>query len=144
MTDLTNLSNPGPIKTYSEEYWANRQNQGRCKAHRKNGHRCNKPALAAAVGCRRPLSRPSLNEVTFNRYSRNFSALERKRKKHRELIGGMWETIGRLQFDFMVAQGLIPSSTLLDIGCGALRGGCISWTTSMTGTTTASTSTRVC
>src|SRR6516162_2064855 len=49
MTDLTNLSNPGPIKTYSEEYWANQQNQGRCKAHRKNGHRCNKPALVVTL-----------------------------------------------------------------------------------------------
>jgi hypothetical protein len=38
MTDLTNLSNPGPIKTYSEEYWANRQNQPSAP-HRAGGDR---------------------------------------------------------------------------------------------------------
>lgn len=31
--------------------------------------------------------------------------------------------MGRLQFDFMVAQGLKPPDVLLDIGCGSLRGG---------------------
>lgn len=42
---------------------------------------------------------------------------------HRDYVGGLWEEIGRLQFDFLVAQGLRPSHCLLDIGCGALRGG---------------------
>ncbi len=32
-------------------------------------------------------------------------------------IGGRWEEIGRLQFDFLVAEGLMPAHTLLDIGC---------------------------
>jgi SAM-dependent methyltransferase len=35
----------------------------------------------------------------------------------------MWEEIGRLQFDFMVEQGLRPEHYLLDVGCGSLRGG---------------------
>jgi hypothetical protein len=43
--------------------------------------------------------------------------------RHRDVIGGMWEEIGRLQFDFMVSQGLSPSSRMIDVGCGCLRGG---------------------
>ncbi len=42
---------------------------------------------------------------------------------HREVVGGMWEEIGKLQFDFLVAHGLMPQHFLLDIGCGSLRGG---------------------
>lgn len=38
-------------------------------------------------------------------------------------IGGHWEEIGALQFDFLKGQGLQPEHTLLDIGCGTLRGG---------------------
>lgn len=42
---------------------------------------------------------------------------------HRSGVGGMWEEIGRLQFEFLVEKGLDPSHYLLDIGCGSLRGG---------------------
>ena len=35
----------------------------------------------------------------------------------------MWEELGKLQFDFLKAHGLRPEHTLLDIGCGCLRGG---------------------
>jgi hypothetical protein len=42
---------------------------------------------------------------------------------HRDYVGGMWETMGRLQFDFMVDHGLEREHTLLDIACGSLRGG---------------------
>jgi len=38
-------------------------------------------------------------------------------------VGGRWEEIGRLQFDFLRARGLQPTHTLLDFGCGSLRGG---------------------
>jgi ubiquinone/menaquinone biosynthesis C-methylase UbiE len=38
-------------------------------------------------------------------------------------VGGLWEEIGRLQFDYLVAHGLLPTHRLLDIGCGSLRGG---------------------
>lgn len=38
-------------------------------------------------------------------------------------IGGMWDEIGELQFEFMLANGLEPKHTLLDFGCGTLRGG---------------------
>lgn len=43
--------------------------------------------------------------------------------KHRHIIGGLWDEIGQLQFDFLKWHGLTPDKTLLDIGCGSLRGG---------------------
>jgi len=42
---------------------------------------------------------------------------------HREAIGGMWDEIGDLQFNFVKEKGLKPEGYILDIGCGALRGG---------------------
>jgi len=42
---------------------------------------------------------------------------------HRNIVGGRWSEIGKLQFDFMVRQGLKPNHVLMDIGCGSLRGG---------------------
>jgi len=42
---------------------------------------------------------------------------------HRDAVGGMWEQIGRLQFEFLRNHGLTPNMKLLDIGCGAFRGG---------------------
>ncbi|MGH7786485.1 MAG: SAM-dependent methyltransferase [Candidatus Binatia bacterium] len=42
---------------------------------------------------------------------------------HRDRVGGLWDDIGRLQIDFLRAQGLAPGQTLLDVGCGCLRGG---------------------
>ena len=42
---------------------------------------------------------------------------------HREYVGGLWEEIGRLQFKFLLRQGLAPSDCFLDIACGSLRGG---------------------
>ena len=38
-------------------------------------------------------------------------------------VGGMWEEIGRLQMNFLVNHGLLPTHKFLDIGCGTLRGG---------------------
>lgn len=43
------------------------------------------------------------------------------KRGHREYIGGHWEEIGKLQFDFLLANGLKPDSYLLDIACGSLR-----------------------
>jgi LPS sulfotransferase NodH len=42
---------------------------------------------------------------------------------HRESVGGMWEEIGRLQFEFVRRQCLKPDDILVDVACGALRGG---------------------
>jgi len=38
-------------------------------------------------------------------------------------VGGLWEEIGKLQFNFLVKNGLKPEHFLLDVGCGSLRGG---------------------
>lgn len=38
-------------------------------------------------------------------------------------IGGKWDEVGRLQFDYLTSIGLKPGHRLLDFGCGALRGG---------------------
>lgn len=38
-------------------------------------------------------------------------------------MGGLWDEIGDLQFEFLKAHGLRPDHRLLDVGCGALRGG---------------------
>src|ERR1700761_941027 len=42
---------------------------------------------------------------------------------HRAYVGGLWETLGTLQFRFMIEQGLEPHHVLLDVACGSLRGG---------------------
>lgn len=47
----------------------------------------------------------------------------RNRRWHRGRVGGLWDEVGRLQFDFLVRQGLRPEHYLLDVGCGSLRGG---------------------
>lgn len=37
--------------------------------------------------------------------------------------GGMWDYIGKLQFNYLVSQGLKPTDCFLDVACGSLRGG---------------------
>ena len=46
-----------------------------------------------------------------------------ERLGHRKYVGDMWDEIGQMQYDFLVDKGLRPTDILLDIGCGALRGG---------------------
>lgn len=42
---------------------------------------------------------------------------------HRSMVGGLWDELGDLQFDLLKTHGLEPENSLLDIGCGCLRGG---------------------
>jgi len=42
---------------------------------------------------------------------------------HREYVGGLWDEVGPLQLRFLRGRGLGRDHRLLDIGCGALRGG---------------------
>lgn len=45
---------------------------------------------------------------------------------HRRFVGGdgpYWDEIGMLQLQFLVAEGLKPTHTLLDVACGSLRAG---------------------
>lgn len=46
-----------------------------------------------------------------------------KQGEHRDIIGGMWDEIGRLQFSTLTNEGLLPEHKLIDIGCGSFRGG---------------------
>lgn len=61
--------------------------------------------------------------MTVNDYGRQLTAAEIAAKEHREFVGGLWDEIGALQLEFMRSRGLSPSDRLLDVGCGALRGG---------------------
>ena len=61
--------------------------------------------------------------MDVNIYGRQLSAEEIAAARHRELVGGLWDEIGALQFEFLKGRGLIPSHRLADVGCGALRGG---------------------
>ncbi|MFI6394285.1 class I SAM-dependent methyltransferase [Nonomuraea sp. NPDC050547] len=38
-------------------------------------------------------------------------------------VGGLWNEVGPLQLEFLRAQGLGVTDSLLDYGCGSLRGG---------------------
>lgn len=38
-------------------------------------------------------------------------------------VGGLWDEIGQLQFNFLIKHGLKEYNSLLDIGCGTLRSG---------------------
>lgn len=58
-----------------------------------------------------------------NIYSQQLGADEIEALAHREMVGGMWDEIGRLQLEFLRERGLAPHDRLLDVGCGALRGG---------------------
>ncbi len=42
---------------------------------------------------------------------------------HRDIVGGLWDEIGQLQFDYMIAQGLSPTDRFIDVACGSMRGG---------------------
>jgi cyclopropane fatty-acyl-phospholipid synthase-like methyltransferase len=44
-------------------------------------------------------------------------------KKHRSVVGGLWDELGSFQLKMLTSEGLQASHTLLDIGCGSLRGG---------------------
>jgi len=59
----------------------------------------------------------------MNSYWKDIGLVGRLRKEHRDMVGGLWEEIGLLQFHFMKEQGLNPKHKFLDVGCGAMRGG---------------------
>lgn len=42
---------------------------------------------------------------------------------HRNYVGGLWDEIGLLQFEFLKSRGLKPHHVLVDIACGSLRAG---------------------
>src|SRR5690349_16405338 len=64
-----------------------------------------------------------VTEQTVNSYGQQLTDAEIAGKKHRALVGGLWEEVGQLQFEFLKAEGLLAEHKLLDVGCGAMRGG---------------------
>jgi len=58
-----------------------------------------------------------------NPYWRQLTSEEIAAGLHRDAVGGLWEEMGELQFEFLRQQGLLPEHRLLDVGCGSLRGG---------------------
>ncbi len=59
----------------------------------------------------------------FKRLGTAISRATLRRNWYRDAVGGMWERMGKLQFDFLQERGLRPDHYLLDVGCGSLRGG---------------------
>ena len=59
---------------------------------------------------------------SYSQFYRHWMNL-RAQKDPKHAVGGMWEELGRLQFDTLLREGLETRHRLLDIGCGALRGG---------------------
>lgn len=45
------------------------------------------------------------------------------RHSAQRLVGGLWDQIGTLQYEFLLAEGLMAQHYLLDVGCGSMRGG---------------------
>jgi cyclopropane fatty-acyl-phospholipid synthase-like methyltransferase len=70
----------------------------------------------------RPAAANGQNQAE-NEYGRQLTPGEIAKLKHREFVGGMWDEIGALQFEFMKKAGLAPQHQLVDVGCGCLRGG---------------------
>ena len=68
-------------------------------------------------------ARARLKRLTRGRLSRLEAAIGVGGAGHRGYVGGKWDELGRLQFDFMVARGLQPEHVFLDVACGSLRGG---------------------
>ncbi|HWP53022.1 MAG TPA: class I SAM-dependent methyltransferase [Pyrinomonadaceae bacterium] len=56
-------------------------------------------------------------------YVRQLTAAEIAAGEHRNFVGGLWQEIGDLQFEFLMRNGLAAHHTLIDVGCGALRCG---------------------
>lgn len=61
--------------------------------------------------------------VETNAYGRELTEQEIERRVHRGFVGGLWDEIGNLQFNYLKGKGLQTSHNVLDIGCGCLRGG---------------------
>jgi cyclopropane fatty-acyl-phospholipid synthase-like methyltransferase len=61
--------------------------------------------------------------MDYNAYGRQLTDEQILKDQHREFVGSFWDEIGILQFEFLVKNGLKPHHQVLDLGCGALRGG---------------------
>lgn len=69
------------------------------------------------------MKREHLTISGINNYDFQLTDSEIQQLKHRGLVGGFWEALGKLQLAFLIEQGLQSQDTVLDVGCGCLRGG---------------------
>jgi SAM-dependent methyltransferase len=70
-----------------------------------------------------PLAEIGTPDKPENDYGRQLTSAQIASGEHRQFVGGMWDEIGSLQFEFLKAQGMTPAHRLIDIGCGCMRGG---------------------
>jgi len=63
------------------------------------------------------------NMSGINTYGIQLDDSDISKKVHRGRVGGLWDELGTLQFEFLKLQGLKPEHRLLDLGCGCMRGG---------------------
>lgn len=54
---------------------------------------------------------------------REFSAEDIENGEHRQFIGGVWDSHGHRQLEFLTSHGMLPEHRLLDVGCGCFRAG---------------------
>lgn len=64
-----------------------------------------------------------VDQTWFYPFDRTFREEDLEKNAHRSAVGGMWEEIGKWQFDLLHSRGLKTTDRFLDVGCGALRGG---------------------
>lgn len=64
-----------------------------------------------------------MKSTISNYYDLDLAAQHVKEGSHRGFVGGLWDEVGKLQFDYVADQGLRRDAKVLDIGCGCLRGG---------------------
>jgi SAM-dependent methyltransferase len=70
------------------------------------------------------MTNPRTNPMQgINDYGTELSPEDIATRHHRDAVGGLWDELGRLQFEFLRSRGLERSHHLADIGCGCLRGG---------------------
>jgi SAM-dependent methyltransferase len=62
-----------------------------------------------------------MSQKTNQYYDEEFLRRANDGVSHRRAIGGLWDPMGNLQQEFLIANGLGPSDRLLDVGCGSLR-----------------------
>jgi cyclopropane fatty-acyl-phospholipid synthase-like methyltransferase len=86
----------------------------RCCCNAQRDATVNRPVTSKKVKNMNHDVNPYLNQMTDK---------DIENQVHRGFVGGLWDTLGQLQFDFITRQGLQPSDKLLDMGCGCFRGG---------------------
>lgn len=67
--------------------------------------------------------RVEASDVQPDYSGREFTEAEIAAGVHRAFIGGVWDSHGQHQLDFLKSQGLRPDQKFMDVGCGCYRAG---------------------